>query len=422
MATLESCPKHNMVTYFEKTNGNVEFHEIIDFLTRSSIHYALIGKKNSGNVTLLFPSMLAQPTEDEGAVSERPSEIQPTPSPTHPREDQSEPQPVPFLRPSSSNPLPDSIPEGSGRNHGGQSSSDRSQSGNEDGLTLQNVYDLCVSLCKQGRKRAKSEPTVHKDPAFDDLDDAMDYMEPEDAHDKRTIKDSEETRVRTNRPKVSTKKLKVSADKPNEGTAKSNEGTVEPKDGNSYESAAPTTLFRDDETIAQFLITMSQNKTKQKGFEIKDTDRPRTTTERSGRRLKMKAPKRSKRQKTDSDHEEENQLRIFLKIVSEEEEKIDYEVLGTRYPIINWESKFYDYSHFRRELIYYKVFRADGSSRWIKTFSEMIKFFDRMDLVKIHSLVMKRFETTSPEGIESKEYDKLWKNQEESKLQSWIFY
>ncbi|GKE95927.1 hypothetical protein Tco_1580782, partial [Tanacetum coccineum] len=34
---------------------------------------------------------------------------------------------------------------------------------------------------------------------------------------------------------------------------------------------------------------------------------------RSGRRLKMKAPKRSKTQKTDSDHEEENQLRTFLK-------------------------------------------------------------------------------------------------------------
>ncbi|GJT09943.1 hypothetical protein Tco_0856985 [Tanacetum coccineum] len=85
-------------------------------------------------------------------------------------------------------------------------------------------------------------------------------------------------------------------------------------------------------------------------------------------------------------------------------------------------------------LIYYRVFRADGSSRWIKSFSEMIKFFDRMDLVEIHSLVIKRFETTPPEGIdlllwgdlrimfESKEDDELWKNQEEWKLQSWIFY
>ncbi|GJX18122.1 hypothetical protein Tco_0218954 [Tanacetum coccineum] len=108
---------------------------------------------------------------------------------------------------------------------------------------------------------------------------------------------------------------------------------------------------------------------------------------RSGRRLKMKAPKRSKRKKTDSNHEEENQLRTFLKIIPKEEEKIDYEVLGTR-----------------------------------------------MDLIEIRSLVMKRFETTPPEGIdlllwgdlrtmfESKEDDELWKNQEAWKLQSWIFY
>ncbi|GKE14749.1 hypothetical protein Tco_1422326 [Tanacetum coccineum] len=41
MAALESCPKHNMIAYLEKTNGNAEFYEIMDFLTRSSIHYAL---------------------------------------------------------------------------------------------------------------------------------------------------------------------------------------------------------------------------------------------------------------------------------------------------------------------------------------------------------------------------------------------
>ncbi|GJT07351.1 putative ribonuclease H-like domain-containing protein [Tanacetum coccineum] len=41
MVVLESCPKHNMVAYLEKTDGNAEFHEIIDFLTRSSIHHAL---------------------------------------------------------------------------------------------------------------------------------------------------------------------------------------------------------------------------------------------------------------------------------------------------------------------------------------------------------------------------------------------
>ncbi|GJR72446.1 hypothetical protein Tco_0084811 [Tanacetum coccineum] len=34
MAVLDSCPKHNMVAYLEKFEGNAEFHEIIDFLSK----------------------------------------------------------------------------------------------------------------------------------------------------------------------------------------------------------------------------------------------------------------------------------------------------------------------------------------------------------------------------------------------------
>ncbi|GJY13912.1 hypothetical protein Tco_0383221, partial [Tanacetum coccineum] len=41
MAALVSCPKHNMVTCLEKTEWNAQFHEIVDFLTRSSIYYSL---------------------------------------------------------------------------------------------------------------------------------------------------------------------------------------------------------------------------------------------------------------------------------------------------------------------------------------------------------------------------------------------
>ncbi|GJY78003.1 hypothetical protein Tco_0483804 [Tanacetum coccineum] len=263
------------------------------------------GKHFSGNVTPLFESMLVQPTEDEGEASERQSEPQPTPSPPHPSADQHETQPDLSPRPSPTIPIPDSIPEGSGGNHGGQSSSDRSLSGNEDGLTLQSVYDLCISLCtqvtdqakeikhlkaqikklkkkakpvithhkawmKSGRKPAKAEPTVHKDPAFDDLDDivddAMDYMETEDAQDEGRTSFV----VLEEKEKISTDKL--------------DKGTAEPKDGTSDESTAPITVFRDDETIAEFLVSMSQNKAKQKGVEIKDaedSDRPRATSTRS---------------------------------------------------------------------------------------------------------------------------------------------
>ncbi|GKG57100.1 hypothetical protein Tco_0582451, partial [Tanacetum coccineum] len=82
-------------------------------------------------------SMLVQPTEDEGAHLERPSEPQPTPSLPHPSEAIVEPQSDPSPRPSPTTYIPDSIPEDSGGNHGGQSSNDRSLLGNKGDLTLQ---------------------------------------------------------------------------------------------------------------------------------------------------------------------------------------------------------------------------------------------------------------------------------------------
>ncbi|GJT25084.1 hypothetical protein Tco_0895021 [Tanacetum coccineum] len=41
MANLEFCDKHNIVAYLEKSEGSEGFHEIIDFLSTSHIHYAL---------------------------------------------------------------------------------------------------------------------------------------------------------------------------------------------------------------------------------------------------------------------------------------------------------------------------------------------------------------------------------------------
>ncbi|GKD22730.1 hypothetical protein Tco_1224433 [Tanacetum coccineum] len=41
MAGLNFCSKHNMVAYLEKNDGNTEFHQIMDFLNNTSIHFAL---------------------------------------------------------------------------------------------------------------------------------------------------------------------------------------------------------------------------------------------------------------------------------------------------------------------------------------------------------------------------------------------
>ncbi|GJW83753.1 putative ribonuclease H-like domain-containing protein [Tanacetum coccineum] len=486
IAVLDSCPKHNMVAYLEKSEGNVEFHEIIDFLKRSSIHHALTvspvvsttfveqfwtsaksktinnvrhitakvagksvsiseasirsdllfddadgidtlpnqaifdaihqmsskstywdqiptniatavicltanqkynfsklifdgkqlanvsvpldhfpvntltskvfsfmvkkGKHFSGKVTPLFATMLVQLTQDEGASSERPSEALHTPSPPPTSEIPLEPQPdsspaqtseVPIKhqstlspRPSPTTTIPDSIPKAFGENLGGHSSSDRSILGNEGDMTLQSVYDLCLSLCaqkhrvhkesvsKQGRKYAKGESSVQRDPLFDEIpEDTVDHMETENAEDEgrtKEIVDEEKEmdenilstkdvlstdkegvsadigKVSTDRPIVSTDGSKVSTDKHIEGTDEQVESTDGHKKGTEEEIAAevtqtPTsTIFRDDETIAKVLLNMSQAKAvsreKEKGVELKDveeTDRPKPTSTRS---------------------------------------------------------------------------------------------------------------------------------------------
>ncbi|GJR07470.1 uncharacterized mitochondrial protein-like protein [Tanacetum coccineum] len=133
------------------------------------------GKHFSGKVTPLFDTMLVQPTQDEGASSERLSVEQPSPShsPTGenpneslpdsssaqpsevPFEHQPSPSPRPSPRPSPTPIVPHSIPEPTGENLGDHSSNDTSLSGNEDEMTLQNVYDLCISLCQQVSDQAK---------------------------------------------------------------------------------------------------------------------------------------------------------------------------------------------------------------------------------------------------------------------------
>ncbi|GKD41701.1 hypothetical protein Tco_1261908 [Tanacetum coccineum] len=184
---------------------------------------------------------------------------------------------------------------------GGQSSSDRSLSENEDGLTLQSqeakersqtTYHTSQSLdeeCCTKDKIGKEDFSKEKgDPAFNDLDDdTIDYMETEDAQDEgRTSsvvledKESADKEVSTEAP-VSTVKLNEGTDKRNEGTDKQDggtdstkvstdrqgEGTADQNEGKSATQTAPTTtstptptIFSDDETTAQVLITMSQNK------------------------------------------------------------------------------------------------------------------------------------------------------------------
>ncbi|GJR76150.1 putative ribonuclease H-like domain-containing protein [Tanacetum coccineum] len=309
------------------------------------------GKHFSGRVTPLFPTMLVPPTEDESEGSERPSEPQPTPSPSHTSEAQVEPQPDPSPRPLPSIPTPDLNPEGSGGNHGGQSSSDKFLSGNKDDLTLQSVYDLYLSLCtqvtdqaaeikdlkdqqkrmdkskkrrsvsKQVRKAVKSSkgaPSVPTNTEWDDLemdiDDTMDYTL---AQDKGSL-EKEGSSEGTARQQ-STVKPDQGSDKGNEGTDstklstdKVEEGTAKPDDNEPKESKAVS-------------------KEKEKGVKLKDIEnieRPRPTSTRSLLTLKPlpkidpkdKGKKRIEEDESDTESEDINETEKKFKMLAHDEE------------------------------------------------------------------------------------------------------
>ncbi|GJU22889.1 hypothetical protein Tco_1156231 [Tanacetum coccineum] len=212
------------------------------------------------------------------------------------------------------------------------------------------------SVSKQGRKFAKGEPSVQRDPLFDEIpEDTVDHMETENAQDvgrTREIVDEEKEidenilstedvlstdkekvstdkeKVSTDRPIVSTDGSKVSTDRQIEGTDEQIESTDEQRkgtedhteEGSATQASKPTsTIFGDDETIAKVLLNMSQAKAvsreKEKGVELKDieeTNRPRPTSTRSLLTLKplLKIDPKDRRKKI----EEEDDLKVNLMV------------------------------------------------------------------------------------------------------------
>ncbi|GJR49977.1 hypothetical protein Tco_1400498 [Tanacetum coccineum] len=249
MAVLESCPKHNMVAYLEKTEGNAEFHEIIDFLTRSSIHHALTislvvsttfveqfwtsaKSKIINNVRHITAKVAGKPVSISEA-SIRSDLLFNDADGIDSLHNQAIFDAIqlmgyegdltsdPSLRPSPSTTIPDSIPESSGGNHG------------EDTLDLwrlRNAQDLGRTIeCKVDEER-------------------------------RMLKN-----VLSTEDELSTSQQKVP-------TMYQNDQTEGGRDTQTTQTPT-STIFGDDETIAKVLLNMSQAKAvsreNDKGVEFK---------------------------------------------------------------------------------------------------------------------------------------------------------
>ncbi|GJY68453.1 hypothetical protein Tco_0471435 [Tanacetum coccineum] len=87
---------------------------------------------------------------------------------------------------------------------------------------------------------------------------------------------------------------------------------------------------------------------------------------------------------------EKEELRMWLTVVSDEEETVDPKILSAKYPIVDWESQNLENVDME-DLHVYKIIRADGNTSYHKSLSSMLRKFDRQDLVDLHRLVMKSF-------------------------------
>ncbi|GJS30247.1 putative ribonuclease H-like domain-containing protein, partial [Tanacetum coccineum] len=124
-----------------------------------------------------------------------------------------------------------------------------------------------------------------------------------------------------------------------------------------------------------------------------------TLKQKSSKKQKMMQEQESAKSDEDAaadyEHEQE-ELRMWLTVVPDEEETVDPEILSDKYPIVDWESQNLGNVDME-DLHVYKIIRADGNTSYHKSLFSMLRKFDRQDLVDLHRLVMKRFEDNTPE-------------------------
>ncbi|GJR44425.1 hypothetical protein Tco_1312528 [Tanacetum coccineum] len=349
------------------------------------------GVKFSRKVTPLFDSMLVPHQAPEGEGSEQPTEPQPTPSPTQPSTGDQPPVTDSSSSHDTTQDSRDSLEgtngsEGDQRNHEGgrlrketeelnelvlelqstrisTSYSNDPPTNNKCGLKMRNlsvdVYETKAELEKEEEERQRQElaSVDYITNLYDEVQAKMDASE-----EKKQLAVERSTAIRK-KPPIRTQLRSLMMTYLNHTCrykhAQLNKKTLE---------EIQALYIKEQERAADFMPIGSEE------------------DERMIEKMNKKAASVDEEEVLEEPNnlEEEEQLKAFLMIVPNEEGEIDYEVLDKRYPIVDWESKFYHTDRYGKPHDYYRVFRADESSRYIKTFTENdIQGLDRLDFIEL---------------------------------------
>nr|GEV61734.1 hypothetical protein [Tanacetum cinerariifolium] len=406
----------------EKNKGNAEFHQIVDFLTLSSIYHALtIYAIVDGNTVVITESSLRRDllfTDDNG---------------------------IPCL---TNMQIFENLPLMGGYTPGSD----------EGSMTLKELTDLCTTLSQKvlGLQKVKTAQAneiaslkyrvtkleqrqssrilcFHPFRADEDADKIDEFNL--DADTEVIVEDKG-----SGEKGGSTSKI-VSTARPNISAARPKVSTAEPK-----ASPTTTTLFDDEDvTIADTLVKMKNQKAKEKGVVFKDADdsarpirsittlQPLLTIDPKDKGkgiLKEPEPVKKKKkmdqdqikrdakvalkiqadlnEEIDADYELAARLtykeqekytveeRKCLKVVPDDDKSINYKTLDVKSPIVDYESQVLG-TMVAGDVHVYKLTRLHGSYRHFSPFSRMLEVLDRQDVLDLHKIVMERFPYNNPQ-------------------------
>ncbi|GJY38215.1 hypothetical protein Tco_0424579 [Tanacetum coccineum] len=112
--------------------------------------------------------------------------------------------------------------------------------------------------------------------------------------------------------------------------------------------------------------------------------------ERQQKRIQDFTPMDSKKEAHKSEEEaaeyekEKEELRLSLKIISNDDSEVNYEPLSKKFPIVNWEYQLLGKME-EKDMYVYKLTRADGSSSYHGDTQAFLRRLDKQDLNDLYS-------------------------------------
>ncbi|GJZ37188.1 hypothetical protein Tco_0583379 [Tanacetum coccineum] len=182
----------------------------------------------------------------------------------------------------------------------------------------------------------------------------------------------------------------------------------------------------------------------EKDDNIKEESKEEESTRKRklGTRKKIKSRKRRFRQDTSQDDQtnsekENDELRLCLTIATDEDKRVDYEILYKKVPIIEWKTEYLgtkpQFGETKRleEINLNVVIRGNGQRRYFSTLMRVLSIFDREDINVVYQLVMDRYQDEIPEGFDRvlwgdlmimfnpSDEDEFWNSQQDWNVVSW---